>query len=116
VLVKFWTSGCINCIRSHTSTNKLFEQFSSEDFQILSFHSPEFAYEKNIEEVEKSIKSYNILFPVIQDNDFTMFRAYKNRYWPAYFLIDREGIVRYEFFGDRNDEEIEEKIEELLRK
>ncbi|MCH8518355.1 cytochrome c biogenesis protein/redoxin [Candidatus Gracilibacteria bacterium] len=114
VLVKFWTSGCINCIRSHEGTNELFEKFSDEDFKILSFHSPEFSYEKNIEEVEKSITSYDIIYPVIQDNDFTMFRAYKNRYWPAYYLIDREGIVRYEFFGDKNNTKIEEKIEDLL--
>ena len=72
--------------------------FSEDDFEIIGFHSPEFAYERNIEEVEKTIENYNITYPVVQDNNFTMFRAYKNRYWPAYFLIDTEGIVRYEFF------------------
>jgi len=114
VLVKFWTSSCINCIRSHEWTNKLLEIFSEEDFEILSFHSPEFSYEKNIEEVEKSISLYDIKYRVAQDNDYMMFRAYKNRYWPAYFLIDREGIVRYEFFGDKSDQEIKKKITELL--
>ena len=72
--------------------------FSEDDFEIIGFHSPEFAYEKNIEVLEESIIHHNIAYPVVQDNDFTMFRAYKNRYWPAYFLIDKEGIVRYEFF------------------
>lgn len=114
VLVKFWTSGCINCINSHNGTNSLLKKFWEDNFEILSFHSPEYAYERNIEEVEKSIKNYNITYTVVQDNDFIMFRAYKNHYWPAYFLIDKAGIVRYEFFGDRSDQEIEEKITELL--
>ena len=116
VLVKFFSSSCINCIRSHTDTNSFYEMFSEDDFEIIGFHSPEFAYEKNIEVLEESIIHHNIAYPVVQDNDFTMFRAYKNRYWPAYFLIDKEGIVRYEFFWNGKSSEIEVKIRELLSK
>ena len=114
VLVKFFSSSCINCIRSHTDTNSLYENFNSEHFDIIWFHSPEFAYEKNIEVLEESILNHDIRYPVAQDNDFIMFRAYKNRYWPAYFLIDRDGVVRYEFFWNGNTEVLEEKITELL--
>jgi len=97
-MIDFWTLGCINCINTHKQTNKLYEEFQSQGLEILGLHAPEFQYERNIEELKKAVGEFKIEFPVAQDNDFTTWKAYNNKYWPAFYIIDKNGYVRYTHF------------------
>jgi len=88
-MIDFWTLGCINCINTHEETNKLYEEFKESGLEILGLHAPEFQYERDIVELQKAVTKFNIDFPVAQDNDFTTWRLYNNRYWPAFYIIDK---------------------------
>lgn len=114
VLIDFWTLGCINCINTHQETNKLYDEFHDQGFEILWLHAPEFAYERNISEVQKAVEKFEIKFPVAQDNEFSTWKAYNNRYWPAFYLIDKQWKVRYVHFWEWKYEEKREAIMELL--
>lgn len=114
VAVKFWTFSCINCINTLGKTEKLYQDYKDEGFTILGVHAPEFSYEKKIEEVQKAVDQYWLTFPVVQDNDFETWRAYNNRYWPAFYLIDKWGKVRYTHFWEWKYEEKEQAVQELL--
>ena len=114
VMIDFWTLGCINCINTHKNTQELYERYKDNGFIVLGLHAPEFAYEQNIEELQKAVDRFWITFPVAQDNDFATWKAYNNRYWPAFYIIDKKGIVRYTHFGEGGFEKKEEIIEQLL--
>ena len=114
VAVKFWTLGCINCIRTFDETEALYQKYKDEWFTILWLHAPEFAYERKIENVQKTVDEYWLSFPIAQDNDFTTWKAYKNRYWPAFYLIDKQGNVRYTHFWEWKYEEKDLAVKELL--
>ena len=115
VLLNFWTLGCINCIHTLPSLNAWHKEFSDDGLVILGIHSPEFQYERKLENVKNAVQKYHIKFPVVQDNDFKTWRAYKNRYWPAEYLIDKEGFVRYFHFGEGNYETTRTAIQVLLK-
>lgn len=115
VLVNFWTYTCINCIRTLPYLNDWHDKYAEEGLVIVAIHTPEFAYEKKIENLKTAVKEREIKYPVVQDNDYMTWRNYSNRYWPAKYLIDKEGNVRYQHFGEGNYEEIEESITELLK-
>lgn len=114
VLLEFWTLGCINCTRTHKHTNKLYETYKDQGFTVIGLHAPEFAYEKKIKNVQKAVTDFAMKYPVAQDNDFSTWKAYNNRYWPAFYLIDTKGKVRYMHFGEGKYEEKEQAIQELL--
>ncbi len=114
VLIDFWTLSCINCINTHDETNKLYSEFKDQWFTVLWLHAPEFAYEQKIEAVQKAVDEFKMEFPVAQDNDFSTWKAYNNRYWPAFYLIDQKGNVRYTHFGEWAYEEKRTAIMELL--
>ncbi len=114
VAVKFWTLGCINCIRTFDEVEALYQKYKDEGFTILWLHAPEFAYERKLENVENAVEKYWLSFPIALDNDFTTWRAYKNRYWPAFYLIDKEGNVRYTHFWEWKYEEKDIAVQELL--
>lgn len=114
VMIDFWTLGCINCINTHKETNKLYSEFKDTWFEIVGIHAPEFQYERNLSEVKKAVEKYNIEFPVVQDNDFTTWKLYNNRYWPAFYMIDKQWNVRYTHFGEGGYEKKREVIKELL--
>lgn len=114
VMIDFWTLGCINCINTHNETQKLYEELKDEGFTILWLHAPEFQYEKNIEEVKKAVQEYGLTFPVAQDNDFTTWRMYNNKYWPAFYIIDKNGYVRYTHFWEGGYEKKREVVKKLL--
>lgn len=115
VLVDFWTYTCINCIRTFPHLKAWREKYQDQGFEILGIHSPEFEFEKNVSNVEKAIEQYGITYPVALDNDFKTWRAYENRYWPAHYLIDAKGEIRYIHEGEGNYEQTEAKIQELLK-
>ncbi len=114
VLVDFWTYSCINCIRTLPYIQGYWEKFKDKPFVLLGVHTPEFAFEKLEKNVADAIERHGLTYPVAQDNDFGTWRAFANRYWPAKYLIDAEGYIRYTHFGEGSYEETDEAIESLL--
>lgn len=115
VLVDFWTYSCINCIRTLPHVTSWYEQYKDQGFVVIGVHTPEFAFEHKKENVAEAVKKYAITYPVAQDNNYATWQAYNNRYWPAHYLIDAEGNVRYTHFGEGKYEETEALIVELLK-
>lgn len=114
VLVDFWTYTCINCQRTLPYLKKWWDTYKDRGLVIIGVHSPEFEFEKDERNVKKAIADFGILYPVVQDNDFRTWRAYDNHYWPAKYLIDRNGNIRYTHFGEGAYDETEKIIQELL--
>ncbi|HCR81469.1 MAG TPA: hypothetical protein DIV47_03255 [Candidatus Pacebacteria bacterium] len=114
VLVDFWTYSCINCIRTFPHLISWYEKYQDQGLVIVGVHSPEFEFEKSQANVMAAMEDYGITYPVVMDNDFRIWRAYHNRYWPAHYLVDKEGRIRYTHFGEGKYEETENKIRELL--
>lgn len=114
VLVDFWTYSCINCIRTLPYLQSWHEKYADDGLVILGIHAPEFQFEQKPENVQKAVDEFGLTYAVVQDNDFETWRAYQNRYWPAKYLIDQNGIVRYTHFGEGKYDETEEYIAELL--
>lgn len=114
VLVDFWTYTCINCIRTLPYLKAWHTKYSSKGLTIIGVHTPEFAFEKNPDNVARAIKDFGIEYPVMQDNDYATWNAYANRYWPAKYLVDKNGKIRYTHFGEGDYDETEKVIQELL--
>ncbi len=114
VLIDFWTYTCINCIRTFPYLTSWDKKYRDKGLVIIGVHSPEFEFEKEKENVQKAVDKYGIKYAVVQDNEHATWSAFNNRYWPAKYLIDSEGYVRYFHFGEGNYEETEAKIQELL--
>lgn len=114
VLIDFWTYSCINCIRTLPYVTEWYEKYKDNGFVIVGVHTPEFEFEKVTKNVETAIKRYNITYPVAQDNDFSTWRAYNNRYWPAHYLVDQNGNVVYTHFGEGKYDETENAIRKLF--
>lgn len=115
VLIDFWTYTCINCIRTLPYVTSWYEKYKDDGLVVIGVHTPEFEFEKNTANVEDAIKRFEITYPVAQDNDFATWRAYNNRYWPAKYLIDKDGVVRRFHFGEGEYEETEKAIQLLLK-
>jgi cytochrome c biogenesis protein CcdA/thiol-disulfide isomerase/thioredoxin len=114
VLVDFWTYSCINCIRTQPYLKEWHKTYKDSDFVILGIHAPEFAFERNPKNVQDAAKKAGLEYPIALDNDFATWGAFKNSYWPATYLIDKDGNVRREHFGEGEYEETEEAIRQLL--
>ncbi len=115
VLIDFWTYSCINCQRTQPYLNTWYNKYKDDGFVIIGVHAPEFAFEKVTENVRRAVVDASIKYPVALDNDFATWRAYQNRFWPAKYLIDKDGQVRYTHFGEGNYAETEKTIQELLK-
>lgn len=115
VLLDFWTYSCINCQRTQPYLNAWYDKYKDDGFVILGVHAPEFAFEKVTENVEKAVVDASIKYPVALDNSFATWQAYENRFWPAKYLIDKDGQVRYTHFGEGDYAETEETIQALLK-
>lgn len=114
VLVDFWTYSCINCLRTLPYLRQWHEKYKDLGLVIVGVHSPEFNFEKNLENVQKAVTDNEVKWPVGLDNDMSTWRNYRNRFWPAKYLVDAEGRIRYTHFGEGKYEETEAKIQELL--
>ena len=114
VLVDFWTYTCINCIRTLPHVTNWYETYKDLGFVVVGVHTPEFAFEKETENVARALKQYKINYPVALDNEYATWNAYNNLYWPAHYLIDADGRVRYIHFGEGNYDETEAQIKALL--
>ncbi len=115
VLIDFWTYSCINCQRTQPYLNSWYDKYEKDGFVIIGVHAPEFAFEKVPENVRKGVKEAGIRYPVALDNDFATWNAYNNRFWPAKYLIDKDGQVRYTHFGEGEYNKTEEAIQTLLK-
>jgi cytochrome c biogenesis protein CcdA/thiol-disulfide isomerase/thioredoxin len=114
VLVDFWTYSCINCIRTLPYLESWYQKYAADGFVIVGVHSPEFAFEHDTGNVEAAIARFGITYPVAQDNEFKTWSAYSNEYWPAHYLIDANGEIRAEHFGEGAYDETEADIRALL--
>lgn len=114
VLIDFWTYTCVNCIRTFPYLRDWHEKYGDIGLTIVGVHTPEFEFEKLRENVEEAVEEFSIGWPVVQDNEFETWNAYHNRFWPAKYLIDKDGIVRYTHFGEGAYDETEAEIRNLL--
>lgn len=114
VLVQFWTFACINCQRTLPYITRWHQQYASQGLQVIGVHTPEFPFEKDINNVKAALKRHKITYPVPQDNQFKTWQAYQNQYWPHLFLADRQGILRYDHIGEGAYDETEQTIRQLL--
>lgn len=115
VLVDFWTYSCINCIRTTPFVRAWHEKYKDRGLVVIGVHAPEFAFEKKVDNVRQAISDFKIGYPVAVDNDYKIWRAFDNSYWPAHYLIDAKGQIRYHHFGEGNYRQTEQAIQDLLR-
>ena len=114
VLIDFWTYTCINCIRTFPFLKQWHSRYADDGLVIVGVHAPEFEFEKVYENVVDATKEHALDWTMAQDNDFVTWRRYSNRFWPAKYLIDKDGVVRYTHFGEGGYAETEDVIRELL--
>jgi len=113
VLIDFWDYTCVNCIRTLPYVTEWYRRYSPRGLSVIGVHAPEFAFAKELDGVQKAIEEFGIAYPVVMDNGYAIWQAYANRYWPAKFLIDREGYLRYYHFGEGAYDETEQAIQTI---
>ena len=114
VLVDFWTYSCINCIRTLPYLVDWNRKYSDKGLVIVGIHSPEFEFEKNINNVKQAVTRFGIKYPVLLDNDHETWNAFQNSYWPRKYLVDSDGYIRYDHIGEGGYAETENAIRSLL--
>ncbi len=114
VLVQFWTFACINCQRTLPSVVRWHQQYAQAGLKVIGIHTPEFAFERDLNNVKRALKQHQITYPVPIDNDFKTWKAYNNEYWPHLFLADRQGLIRYDHIGEGAYDTTEQMIRQLL--
>lgn len=120
VLVDFWTYGCWNCYRSFPWLNAMEARLKDEDFVVIGVHTPEFEHEKDRSKVAQKVEEFDLHHPVVIDNESVYWRAMRNRYWPAFYVVDKQGRIRQKFIGEthegtRRATTIEQTIVKLLK-
>lgn len=115
VLVDFWTYSCINCLRTLPYVKAWAEKYRDQGLVVIGVHAPEFAFERDIGNVTKEAKKLGIDYPIAIDNNYSIWRAFNNQYWPAHYFIDASGHIRYQHFGEGDYAQSERVIQELLR-
>ena len=103
VLIDFWTFGCWNCYRSFPWLNAMENRLNQENFQIIGIHTPEFENEKVTKNIEAKVKEFKLHHPIMIDNNSSYWRAMNNRYWPAFYILDKKGNIRATFFGETHE-------------
>lgn len=114
VLVDFWTYSCINCLRTLPYVRAWADKYKDKGLVVIGVHAPEFAFEKNIDNVRHALRELRITYPVAIDNDYAIWQGFNNQFWPAHYFIDAEGRIRHHHFGEGNYAESEKVIQELL--
>lgn len=115
VLVDFWTYSCINCLRTLPYIKAWNEKYRDQGLVVIGVHAPEFAFEKDERNVERAVRDLGITYPVALDNQYAIWNAYRNEYWPAHYLIDTTGKIRHQHFGESEYENTELTIQTLLK-
>jgi cytochrome c biogenesis protein CcdA/thiol-disulfide isomerase/thioredoxin len=114
VVIDFWTYSCINCLRSIPYVRAWAEKYKDHGLVVIGVHTPEFAFERNIANIRTAIADMKIGYPVAVDNEYKIWRAFDNQYWPAHYFIDAQGRMRYHHFGEGEYDESERVIQRLL--
>lgn len=114
VIVEMWTFGCINCQNVMPALKEWHNQYKEAGLVIIGNHFPEFSYERDLENLKTAVVQNDIQYAVAQDNNGATWQAYKNIYWPALYLIDKQGRIRYIHIGEGNYKETEQNIQALL--
>ncbi|MBA2078977.1 MAG: cytochrome C biogenesis protein [Rhodanobacter sp. 68-29] len=114
VLVDFWTYSCINCLRSLPYIDAWYDKYKDHGLVVIGVHSPEFAFEKNPDNVAAAVKRLDVRYPVALDSDYAIWKGFNNEYWPADYFIDAQGRIRHHYFGEGGYTEGEDAIRELL--
>jgi cytochrome c biogenesis protein CcdA/thiol-disulfide isomerase/thioredoxin len=114
VLVDFWTFDCFNCVNTLPYVKRWYATYHDRGFVVIGVHAPELAFEREPANVRDAVARYGIAYPVALDNDFTTWRAYQNQYWPAQYLVDAGGAIRFVHFGEGAYPEMEQAIQTLL--
>src|SRR5262252_1587558 len=115
VLVDFWTYTCINWQRTQPYVRAWAERYKDQGLVTIGVHTPEFPFEKNVDNIRPALKRFGIGYPVAVDSDYGVWDAFSNRYWPAIYLVDASGNIRYHQFGEGEYERTEAVIRQLLR-
>lgn len=114
VLVDFWTYTCINCINTLPHVKQWYDKYRDKGLMVVGVHTPEYPFEKSTSNVQAALKRLDIRYPVVQDNAYVIWDAYRNQYWPALYLVDASGKIVYQHFGEGHYEETEAAIQKLL--
>jgi thiol-disulfide isomerase/thioredoxin len=114
VLVNFWTLTCINWLRQEPYVRAWSQAYRDDGLVVIGVHTPEFSFEHEVDRVRPAVKEREIDYPVALDNDYAIWSAFDNHYWPALYFVDRDGIIRDEHFGEGRYEQSERVIQELL--
>jgi thiol-disulfide isomerase/thioredoxin len=115
VLVDFWTYSCINCLRSLPYIRAWAQKYKDHGLVVIGVHAPEFAFEKDIDNVRRAVRDLGVTYPVALDSNLTIWRAFNNEYWPAHYFIDAQGRIRHHHFGEGEYDDSERVIQQLLR-
>ncbi|WP_198083097.1 cytochrome c biogenesis protein DipZ [Variovorax sp. E3] len=114
VLIDFWTYSCINCLRALPYVQAWAKKYQDKGLVVIGVHAPEFAFEKDIGNVRQAVKDLKVDYPVAVDNNYAIWRAFKNEYWPAHYFIDAQGRIRHHHFGEGEYDKSEQVIQQLL--
>ncbi len=116
VVVEFWTFGCYNCRNRIPHTQELYAEYQDQGLEIVGIHSPEFAYEQEVGNIEEAMIELGVTWPVVLDTERRTFRAWQGRpaYWPRTYVLDRQGRVRFDHIGEGAYEELEQAVVHLL--
>jgi thiol-disulfide isomerase/thioredoxin len=114
VLVQFWTFTCINWLRTLPYVRAWSEAYKDDGLLVVGVHTPEFPYEQNLDNIRRAVEAMRIDYPVPVDNDYRIWQAFSNNYWPALYFVDRDGVIRDEHFGEGRYEGSERVLQELL--
>ncbi|MBD1847392.1 thioredoxin family protein [Cyanobacteria bacterium FACHB-63] len=115
VLIQFWTFACINCQRTLPYITQWHHQYAAQGLKVIGIHTPEFAFERDPNNIKRAIQQHHITYPVPIDNDYKTWKAYSNEYWPHLFLADRRGLMRYDHIGEGAYDTTEQAILQLLK-
>ncbi len=114
VLVQFWTFSCINCQRTLPYIVQWHTRYAKKGLKVIGIHTPEFAFERDANNIKRALQHHKITYPVPVDNDYKTWNAYNNGYWPHLFLADRQGLIRYDHIGEGAYDQTEKTIRQLL--
>lgn len=114
VLVNFWTYGCVNCVNTLPHVTKLYAKYRDRGLVVVGVHTPEFPFERSAANVQAALKRHGITYPVAQDNESKTWTAYRNRYWPAQYIVDQSGKIVFQHAGEGSYDEIDRTVAKLL--
>jgi thiol-disulfide isomerase/thioredoxin len=114
VLIQFWTYTCINWLRTLPYVRAWAEKYKNRGLVVIGVHTPEFPFEKDIENVRRSARDMRVAYPIAIDSEYAIWRAFKNEYWPALYFVDAQGRIRHHHFGEGEYERSERTIQQLL--